>query len=332
MAKQSLSEQLDRAVTAMLAQSEAPPPKAPPRIASLAKLAAELRHLPGERFRARLREELEWEAKMSKAAATKTVRKGFHTITPYIAVREAPELVEFVKRAFGAEGQVLGTGSEGGIHAELKIGDSMLMIGGGPAWKGTPMPTALHYYVPDADAVYRRAIEAGATSLMEPADQSYGDREAAVRDLTGNLWYIATHQGAHHIPEGLHSIQAYLHPHDAAALIEFLKRALGANELARHAAPDGAVAHARLLIGDSVLEMGEAHGPWQPMPTIFNLYVPDSDALYHRAVEAGAESLAEPADQPYGARTAAVKDPAGNHWYFATPKEPPSQAKTESPR
>jgi PhnB protein len=317
MARQSLSEQLDRAVTALLAQPGAPLPETSPRIVPLAKVAVELRRLPSEHFRVRLREKLIQEAKMTESSA-RPVREGFHTITPYIAVREAPELIDFVKCAFGAEGQVLGTGSEGGIHAEFKIGGSMLMIGGGPAWKGTPMPTALHYYVPDADAVYRRALDAGAQSLAEPVDQPYGDREAAVKDVAGNIWYIATHQGPLHIREGLRSVQVYLHPHGATELMEFLKRALGAKEIARHTAPDGTIVHGELRIGDSVLEMGEAHGPWQPMPTMFNLYVPDADALYRRAIAAGAESLAEPADQ-YGARTAAVKDRVGNYWYFSTP-------------
>jgi PhnB protein len=325
MARQSLSEQLDRAITALRAQPGAPLAEVLPRIAPLARLAADLRHLPADRFRARLRQELDWEAIMSKAAGTKPVRVGFHTITPYIAVREAAELIDFVKRAFDAEGQVLGTGSEGGIHAEMKIGDSMVMIGGGAAWKGTPMPTALHYYVPDADAVYRRAMEAGATSLMEPVDQFYGDREAAVKDLAGNHWYIATHLSGFYVPPGLQSIQVSLHPRGAAALVEFLVRALGAEEISRHSAPDGTIAHTTLRLGSSTFEMGEAHGPWQPMPTMFNLYVPDADALYRRAIEAGAASFAEPADQPYGDRTAAVKDPAGNLWYMSTPKKQPAE-------
>jgi PhnB protein len=325
MARQSLREQLDRAITALRAQPGAPLAEVLPRIAPLARLAADLRHLPADRFRARLRQELDWEAIMSKAAGTKSVRVGFHTITPYIAVREAAELIDFVKRAFDAEGQVLGTGSEGGIHAEMKIGDSMVMIGGGAAWKGTPMPTALHYYVPDADAVYHRAMEAGATSLMEPVDQFYGDREAAVKDLAGNHWYIATHLSGFYVPPGLQSIQVSLHPRGAAALVEFLVRALGAEEISRHSAPDGTIAHTTLRLGSSTFEMGEAHGPWQPMPTMFNLYVPDADALYRRAIEAGAASFAEPADQPYGDRTAAVKDPAGNLWYMSTPKEQPAE-------
>jgi uncharacterized glyoxalase superfamily protein PhnB len=319
MAKANLSEELNRALEPVLASPDAALPALSPHIAGLAGLALELRFLPRERFRVRLREELEWEAKMSEAAATKPLRVGFHTITPYIAVREATELIGFVKRAFGAEGGVLGIGSEGGIHAEMKIGDSMVMIGGGAALNRTPMPTALHYYVPDCDAVYRRAIEAGATSLMEPADQFYGDREAAVKDVAGNHWYIATHLNGPHIPPGLHSIQVSLHLHGASSLIEFLVKALGVEEISRHPAPDGTIAHATLRLGSSTFEMGAAHGPWQPMPTMFNLYVPDADALYCRALEAGAESVAEPADQPYGARVAAVKDPAGNRWYFATP-------------
>ena len=169
MAKQSLSEQLDRAVTALLAQPEAALPEASPRIAALAKLAAELRHLPGERFRDRLREELEWEAKMSKAAETRPVREGFHTITPYIAVREAPELFASVKRAFGAAGQVLATCCEGGIHAEMKIGDSRVMTGGGTAWEGTPLPTSLPCSGPYASSVCRRALEAGARHFQRLA-------------------------------------------------------------------------------------------------------------------------------------------------------------------
>jgi len=76
--------------------------------------------------------------------------------------------------------------------------------------------------------------------------------------------------------------------------------------------------HATLQIGTSHLEMGEAQGPYQPMKSMFYLYVPDADAAYRRALVAGATSLHEPADQPYGDRSAAVKDVFGNIWYVAT--------------
>ena len=181
------------------------------------------------------------------------------------------------------------------------------------------MPTAIHFYTPDADAVYRRALAAGAVSIEEPTDQPYGDREAGVRDLAGNQWYIATHKGERYAPEGLRSITPYLHPRGAPALIEFLKDAFGAEEVARYQSPEGVVHHAKIRIGDSIVEMGEAHGPWQPMPTVIFLSVEDVNALHRRAVAAGAVSIEEPADQPYGARVGAVKDPAENIWYIATP-------------
>jgi PhnB protein len=317
MAKRSLNEQLDLAVEALLAHREPPRVSLSARLDPLLGLAADLRDLPRRQFHERLATELEEEATMP-GREVNPIRDGFHTITPYIAVREAAEMIDFVKRAFGAEGGVLGTGSQGGIHAEVKIGDSMLMIGGGPQWQGTPMPTSLHYYVPDVDAVYRRAIEAGATSLAAPVDQPYDDREAAVKDVAGNVWYIATHRGPSHVREGLRAVTPFLHPRGAGGFIEFLKRAFSAEPVAIHEDRPGNIAHAIVRIGDSALEMGEAHGPWQPMPTMFNLYVPDSDALYRQAIAAGAESLAEPADLPYGYRVGAVKDPNGNLWYLAT--------------
>jgi PhnB protein len=77
--------------------------------------------------------------------------------------------------------------------------------------------------------------------------------------------------------------------------------------------------HAKIRIGDSIIEMGEAHGQWQPMPTALYMYVPDVDAVYNRALEAGATSLSVPVDQPYGYRNAGVEDPFGNRWFIATP-------------
>ena len=252
------------------------------------------------------------------ATGVKPIRQGFHTITPYLTVREAAELIDFVKQAFGAEELHRGKGPSGGIHAEVRIGDSIVMIGGGGAWRGTPMPVAMHLYVKDADAVYKSALQAGATSMQQPVDQPYGDREAGVKDLCENHWYIATHQGANHIPEGLRSVTPYLHPRGAAKLIDFLKDAFGAEEASRAKSPDGTIGHAKVRIGDSILEMGEARGEYQPMPAVFYLYVNDADALYQRAVRAGAPSLYEPADQPYGDRNAGVEDPLGNSWYIAT--------------
>lgn len=248
--------------------------------------------------------------------------EGFHTITPYLIVREAAELIDFVKEAFGAEERFRTIGSAGGIHAEVKIGDSMVMIGGGRgAWQGTPTPTSIHLYVNDADAVYARAVQAGATSMYAPVDQSYGDREAGVKDLAGNEWYIATHRETGEKPEGFRTITPYLHPKGAAGLVDFLKQAFSAEELFRANKPDGTIAHALIKIGDSRIEMGEAHGEWQPMPATIYMYVNDVDAVYRQALAAGGTSISEPADPPYGGRSAGVQDPRGNTWYIASYKK-----------
>ena len=123
-------------------------------------------------------------------------REGFHTVTPYLMAQEADRLIDFVKEAFGATELMRDIGSAGGIHAEVRIGDSMVMIGGGGAglrWRGESNPATLYLYIDDVDGVYRRALSAGASSLSEPEDQPYGDRVAGVKDSFGNVWYIATH-------------------------------------------------------------------------------------------------------------------------------------------
>jgi len=255
---------------------------------------------------------------MTATTAT-PAREAVQTLTVYLAVRPAGELIEFVKRAFGAQELVRTTGTEGGLHAEVRIGDTKVMIGGGDTWGGTPTPTALHLYVPDADQVYERALEAGAVSVRAPVDQPYGDREASVRDLAGNQWYIATHQSGGHVPAGLGSVTPYLHPRGSDRLIDFLKQAFAAEEIQMERTSDNTVKHAKIRVGRSVIEMGEAHGEWGPMPTMFYLYVDDVDAAYRRALAASAASLEEPAVQPYGERRAAVRDAFDNQWYLAAP-------------
>jgi uncharacterized glyoxalase superfamily protein PhnB len=122
------------------------------------------------------------------------IPKGYHTVTPYLIVTGAERLIEFLKQAFEAEEIYRSTLPDGRIgHTELRIGDSMIELAeGNEQWK--PMTCAIHLYVPDTDAVYRSAIEAGGVSLFEPADTFYGDRSGGVTDPSGNQWYIATRQ------------------------------------------------------------------------------------------------------------------------------------------
>ena len=126
--------------------------------------------------------------------AVKPIPDGFHSVTPYLVVPGVAGLIDFLKQAFDAtEVHQRMTQPDGAVmHAEVRIGDSILMMGE-PRGDFQAMPASFYLYVPDTDAVYRRAIQAGATSLMEPADQFYGDRNAGVKDASGNLWWIATH-------------------------------------------------------------------------------------------------------------------------------------------
>lgn len=131
------------------------------------------------------------------------------------------------------------------------------------------------------------------------------------------------------IPEGYHSVTPYLIVKDVNGLIDFLKRAFDAEEIGKHTDSDGAVMHAEVRIGDSVVMMGEASDEWRPMPSVLHLYVEDTDAVYQRAMQAGATSLREPSDQFYGDRSGGVTDPSDNQWWIATHVEdvPPEELK-----
>jgi PhnB protein len=114
-------------------------------------------------------------------------------------------------------------------------------------------------------------------------------------------------------------VTPYLVAADGRSLLEFVKRAFDASELACHARADGSVQHAEVRIGDSVLMMGEPQPAGPPMRTTLHVRAHDVDAAYARAIAAGATSLSEPSEQPHAGRIAGVADLEGNHWYFASP-------------
>lgn len=118
----------------------------------------------------------------------KWIPQEWHTVTPRLVVDEPAKQVQFLKDAFGATGDFTTK-----APAVMRIGDSIVMVSGvGPR---NPTASFFYVYVPDVDATYARAIEAGATSLEEPEDVAYGDRRAMVKDPCGNDWQIATYNG-----------------------------------------------------------------------------------------------------------------------------------------
>ena len=128
---------------------------------------------------------------------TKPIPDGYHSITPYLFVESAERLLRFVKEAFGATETLRVPRADGSImHAEVRIGDSLIMIGdvSGPAAEFGPMPTSIYLYVTDCDTVYQQAIAAGGVSVKEVQDIPFnGERYGGVRDPLGNIWWIATH-------------------------------------------------------------------------------------------------------------------------------------------
>jgi len=128
------------------------------------------------------------------------------------------------------------------------------------------------------------------------------------------------------IPDGYHSVQPYLMLKDCAAAIAFYTKAFGAKEKFRMPNPDGRIGHAEIQIGDSVVMMADeapqidafSAEHFGGSPVTLLVYTEDCDGMYKQALSAGALSLREPADQPYGDRMAGVKDPFGYKWWIAT--------------
>jgi PhnB protein len=123
----------------------------------------------------------------------KPVPEGYHTVTPFLNVKHCAEAIAFYQKAFGAEEKMRMPGPGGAImHAEIQIGDSRIMLS--EAMQLAPTQSSIFLYVNDCDALWKRAVAAGATVKMELADQFWGDRFGTLEDRFGNSWSIATHK------------------------------------------------------------------------------------------------------------------------------------------
>jgi len=342
MAERDLIERLDDAVEAILSDRREGLALAAPELVTLLMVAGDLRALPDPAFKSQLLAELvpPMEDEMTTMTAEE-VTTGFPSIRPYLLVPDADGMIAFLQQTLGAE--LLGRypDAEGRVmHAAMRVGDSLIEMGE-PESGFKPM--ALHIYLDDVEGAYNRALAAGATSTLPITDQAYGDREGGVKDRWGNAWYLATHQeevteeelmqrfggggskprkqpGVGPRPEGYHTVTPFFHVRGAREFIAFLGDAFGGTTAHITDMPGREVAHAAVRIGDSLIELGEAHGESQPMPAAIHLFVDDVDAVYERALRAGAKSVEPPADKPYGERSAYVVDPFENQWFIATAK------------
>lgn len=126
-------------------------------------------------------------------AAVNPIPEGFHTVTPYLIVKDADHLLSFLKKVFDTREMYVSRRDDNTImHAQVRVGDSMIMFS--EANEEYPaMSSMLYIYVNDVDATYKKAIQAGAISLREPINEYYGDRSAGIEDGSGIQWWIATH-------------------------------------------------------------------------------------------------------------------------------------------
>ena len=133
--------------------------------------------------------------------AVMPIPEGYHSVTPYLAVDDANAAIEYYKKAFGAKERLRMDAPDGSVgHAELEIGDSLVMLSD-PTPEATTRPPSevggttagVFLYVPDVDAVVKKAVDGGATVTMEVADQFWGDRFGSIKDPFGHIWSIATH-------------------------------------------------------------------------------------------------------------------------------------------
>jgi PhnB protein len=133
------------------------------------------------------------------AAKVQPIPKGFHTITPSLFVADAPKAIEFYKKAFGAEEVMRFPGPDGRImYAELRIGDSTLMLGDEMPEQGGKGPTSyggtpVHFFLyrEDVDAAWKQAVDAGATPIVPLDNQFWGDRAGCLQDPAGHQWWLA---------------------------------------------------------------------------------------------------------------------------------------------
>jgi len=323
----AIALQLDRAIEAMLASApRKSQPKLSPALAQLLPIAGALRDSPRPEFKSTLKADLQRRTTMTEAAApapaapeTPPFRPpNFPNIAPYFLVHGAPQFIDFLVAAFdGAEGFRVPRPDGTIMHAEVRIGDSVVELAeANEQYPTRPMTT--HLYVPDSDASYARALEAGATSVYAVADQHWGDRQGCVKDPFGNVWHVATPKTWVPSVEGIRAVQPFLHLRDAHNFIPFVEAAFGAEAMDVAKSLEGLILHATLKIARATFEIDQAHGELQPTPAYLHVYVPDTDAMYAKALAAGAIGVTPPSDAPYGDRTATVKDPFGNTWFLAT--------------
>ena len=283
MPRRNLFDQLDEAVQGLIGDPRAALPLGDAGVGPLVRIAAELRDLPREDFKMRLRNDLE----RSISMATTTVPAATRTYAaPRLSYIDAAKAIEFYTKAFGATETMRFENELGLPHAELLIGDSVIMLAdewpeGGrfSAETSGSSPVSMVIHVPDVDNFVKHAVAAGANLQGPVSDQFYGYREGSLLDPFGYAWNVRTlkeemsvdemHRrframmkenearkpAVNPIPKGYRTVTPYLVAQDGPALLDFTKQAFGAEEMFRAVGTAGGL-HGEVRIGDSMLMVG----------------------------------------------------------------------------
>lgn len=255
---------------------------------------------------------------------------GMPTIFPSLGYRDVRAAIDWLTRVFGFESLAAHPNDAGSIeHAELASGTSVLMVNSRalPA-EERPRFNAPYVYVADVRAHYERVKAAGAEITHDYEQKAYGGTGYSCRDLEGNEWSFGSY-----VPKPARPIFgaiAYLCCKDATAALAFYERAFGAVETGeRYSEPDGKIGHAELGFGQATLYVSDEYpeiGVRSPesiggTASSVVLAVADCDALFNRAVQAGARAERPPKDEPYG-RMAVILDPFGHRWMLHQEQHP----------
>jgi len=248
------------------------------------------------------------------------------TIFSALQYQDARAAIDFLERGFGFERQAVYDGPGDTIaHAELHLGTASIGLSSasGPV-PGNPWTSTrggVYAVLPDAAAVnahHDRAAAAGAEIARPLQDTDYGSREYSVWDCERHLWSFGTY--SHAVP-GDPSLFVGLHYERGPEALDWLTRAFGFDTILEVPGQEGVIVHAELRFGDSVLMVSSAArdaSHWGDDRQCISIYLPEPDAHFARARDAGATILHEPKDTAYGARGYYARDPEGFLWGFST--------------
>jgi PhnB protein len=246
-------------------------------------------------------------------------------VFPYLIVGDAAAAIEFYRKVFGAKEtlRVPDPDQRRIGHAELTLGPMTIMLADEYPELGIRSPAAfggsglrMHLHVDDVDALAQDAVRAGATMLMEPADQGHGERQCRLRDPFGHEWLLGQEIGKTARGIGGQNLFPALRFKDEPAAMDWLERAFGFQRHAVYTDDDGAIVHAELRLGSGVMMLGSP--PEDRLGFSIYVWVEDLEAHYARACAAGAEIVRRLGDTSYGTREYGARDLDGHLWYFGT--------------